>query len=357
MDELHAVAAQALDAQRSLIAEIAVAAQFAQQPALAARYGPAGRLRCLEDAAYHLRYLSQAVRVAAPALFVDYIRWAAVMLTSRGIPVQDLAASLAQLQTAVKAQLPAETGGLVSTYLDAGIAAVVESPATVPTVLVPSGPLAPLAQRYLGALLRYDRTEASRLIQEAVASGVPIPDLYLDLFQRVQREVGRLWQLNRVSVAQEHYCTAATQLIMAQLYPALFRGERGRQRVVTTCIVGDLHELGMRMVADILELHGWESLYLGANTPTSAIIQTLREEPAQALAISATMPFHVQAVADLIAAVRTALPGTRLPILVGGYAFQRVPDLWQQVGADGYADDAADAVRCLNELTGGGPGA
>jgi MerR family transcriptional regulator, light-induced transcriptional regulator len=355
MDRVHAETASTLDTQRSALAEAVIARHYDQQPGLAARYGPAGRDRCLEDAAYHLTYLSESVAAASPVLFADYIRWAAVMLASRGIPLHDLAAHLAVLRSVVETGLPPKPAHLVTTYVDGGIAALAEPPADLPTLLAPDAPLADLAQQYLAAVLRYDRQAASRLILAAVADGVPIIDIYLHVFQRVQREIGRRWQLNQVTVAQEHYCSAATQLIMARLYPAIFSGERRHRRFVATCVSGELHELGIRMVSDIMELHGWDSVYLGANIPTPAIIQTLREQPAEVLAISATMPFHVRAVAALIAAVRTALPSHHLPILVGGYAFQHRPDLWRQVGADGSAVDAAAMPGTVDRLVGGGP--
>ena len=59
------------------------------------------------------------------------------------------------------------------------------------------------------------------------------------MFQLSLREVGRLWQMNQISVAQEHYCTAATQLIMSQLYPYIFSGER-RNRTLIAAYAGGL---------------------------------------------------------------------------------------------------------------------
>lgn len=97
--------------------------------------------------------------------------------------------------------------------------------------------------------------------------------IYLEVLQPVQREIGNLWQTNEVSVAQEHYCTAATQLIMGRLYPYLHLAPRNGKRVVVACVGGELHEVGARMVADILEMEGWDSYYLGANTPTRASFQ------------------------------------------------------------------------------------
>ena len=90
----------------------------------------------------------------------------------------------------------------------------------------------------LRLLLRGNRQAASQLILTAVARGVTVKDIYLHVFQRTQYEIGRLWQINRISVAQEHFCTAATQLIMSQLYPHIFRTERVGRRLVATCVGG-----------------------------------------------------------------------------------------------------------------------
>jgi methanogenic corrinoid protein MtbC1 len=97
---------------------------------------------------------------------------------------------------------------------------------------------------YLDALLAGDRLAAGRIILQAAEQGAAIKDIYLGVFQRSQRELGRLWQTNQISVAQEHYCTAATQLIMSQFYPAIFAVAKKGPRLVATCVGGELHELG-----------------------------------------------------------------------------------------------------------------
>ncbi len=119
--------------------------------------------------------------------------------------------------------------------------------------------------------------------------GGAIQDLYIHVFQCVQRELGRLWQINQITVAQEHYCSASTQLIMSQLYPYIFAGEKNGRKMVAACLGGELHEIGLRMVADIFEMGGWDTFYLGANTPPESIVQMLVVEQAELLALSATM--------------------------------------------------------------------
>jgi methanogenic corrinoid protein MtbC1 len=214
-------------------------------------------------------------------------------------------------------------------------------------------PLSDLATRYLAALLKGERHVASQLILNALESGTSIKEIYLQVFQPTQHELGRLWQMNRLTVAQEHYCTAATQLIMSQLYPYIFRTERIGRRLVATCVGGELHEIGVRMVADFFEMEGWDTYYLGANAPLEAIVQATAERQADALAISATMTFHISAVAALIAGVRAAGAGSQVKILVGGRPFNQSGDLWQTVGADGWARDAQEAIAAANRLVEG----
>jgi methanogenic corrinoid protein MtbC1 len=215
--------------------------------------------------------------------------------------------------------------------------------------LDPAQPLADLAHQYLSALLRYDRHSASTLILGAVENKVSIREIYCHVFEPCQYEIGRLWQTNIVSIAQEHYCTASTQFIMSQLYPYIFRSDRTvRGTIVAACVSGELHEIGARMLCDLLEMEGWNTIYLGANLPTAGIVDVLRVNHSNILAVSASMTFHIRAVREVIAAVRLASPEVR--ILVGGCAFRIAPNLWRDVGADYCTKDATDAISLIEGL-------
>lgn len=339
-----------LDAERAQLAEAVTSRQYEAQPELAARYGDAGRARCLQDANYHLSYLADAVGASSHALFSDYIGWAKVMLEARGVPAADLSRNLSIMSEVVGERLPPEMGRVVEEYFAVGLNKLPALPSDLPPLFEDAALHNELAKKFLRLLLNGERHLASRLILDAVESGVEVKDIYLHVFQPSQREIGRLWQLNRVSVAQEHFCTAATQLIMAQLYPRIFRTEKNGRRIVATSIGGELHEIGVRIITDFFEMEGWDTYYLGANSPTNAILQALSERRADVLAVSATMTFHIRAVENLIAAVRAAEDLKAVKILVGGYPFNVEPELWKRVGADAYAADAADAVAMASSL-------
>ena len=350
--ELNEAIGRILDRERALLAETITSRQYEAQPELAAKYGEAGRVKCLQDANYHLSYLAEAVAASSHSLFSDYIGWAKVMLGARGVPAADLSRNLLIMSEVVRERLPPEMGLVVQEYFEVGLNRLPALPSDLPPLFEDAAAAhADLAGKFLRFLLNGERHLASRLILDAVDSGVEVRDIYLHVFQPSQREIGRLWQLNRVSVAQEHFCTAATQLIMAQLYPRIFRTEKNGRRIVATSVGGELHEIGVRIITDFFEMEGWDTYYLGANSPTNAILQALSDRRADVLAVSATMTFHIRAVENLIAAVRASEDLKAVKVLVGGYPFNVEPELWKRVGADAYAADAAEAVAMAGSLS------
>lgn len=350
LSELNKNAGRLILTARASLAEAVTARQYEAQPELVAKYGEAGRAKCLQDAAYHLSYLADAVAASSLSLFTDYVGWAKVMLGARGIPAADLSRNLTVMQEVVRGRLPPEASAVVDEYFDAGLSRLPSLPPSLPTLVADAAPHAGLARHYLRLLLGGERHAAGRLILDAVASGASVRDVYLHVFQTSQREIGRLWQMNQVSVAQEHYCTAATQLIMAQLYPHIFRTEKNGRRLVATSIAGELHEVGARIVTDFCEMEGWDTYYLGANSPTPSVLQALAERKADVLAVSATMTFHVRVVEELVAAVRASQDLRGVKVIVGGYPFNVEPELWERVGADAHATDASEAVAALERL-------
>jgi len=349
-------AARAIQVRRADLAEAVTARHYERNPDLVTRWGEAGREKCVQDAAYHLSYLSEALAAGSPALFVDYVAWAKVVLSGRGIPEADLAANLEVLREVLHRELPPRLGEAAGAYVATGLEHLPFLPSSLPSVFAAGLPLADLAQRFVAALLDGDRRAASAMILAAVDGGTPLKEIYLHVFQRSQREIGRLWQMNRLSVAQEHFCTAATQLIMSQLYPLLFSAERKGRTLVATCVSGDLHEIGVRMVADFLEMEGWDTFYLGADVPAASVVRTLIDRRADVLAVSATMTFHLRAVEALIAAVRAAPQARHVKILVGGYPFNADPDLWRTIGADACAADAEESLAAAERLVRPGAG-
>ncbi len=351
MDTTSQQASAFITANRTVLATAIVDNHYNLHPEFRLKVGEAGRIKTLHDEENHLKYFAEALATADLSLFLDYLQWRKVFCNGLHLPEDAIHVTFRCIREVLQRQLPAELSPIVIEYLDAGLAYLVQMPVTLPSFISDDSPLSELSRPYLQALLRGDRAEASRLILHAVEHGTDVKKIYLNVFQSSQLEIGRLWQMNQISVAQEHYCTAATQMIMSQLYPYLFNTEKHRRKLVIACVGEELHEIGARFIADFFELDGWDTYYLGANVPTESIISTIIEINANMLSISVTLPTHVPNVIELIKQVR-ANQRTQVKIMVGGYPFNIMPTLWQQVGADGYACNAEDAVTVGNQLIG-----
>jgi methanogenic corrinoid protein MtbC1 len=202
-----------------------------------------------------------------------------------------------------------------------------------------------LAARYLELLLDIRRREAFDAVLNEIEAGMPLDAVYIDVLQSAMYEVGRLWQTNAIDVAAEHYVTAATQVLMAQLFPRALIQERMGRSMIGCCLGSELHELGMRMVCDFFEFEGWDTYFMGAITPDNSFLGVVRSRLPDLVCLSATMPFGVSRIRDLIDSLRTMNLPHPPRIMVGGLPFIINPGLAGTVGADATAADARAAVR------------
>jgi methanogenic corrinoid protein MtbC1 len=209
-----------------------------------------------------------------------------------------------------------------------------------------------LPGRFLDALRQRGPKAASSFVSQLLDSDVPLKDVYVKVLQPALHEIGRLWQMNEIGVAEEHYYTAATQLVMAHLYERLFAEPTREPTIVIACVPGELHEVGARMVADLLQSHGFTTFFLGANLPTKDLVKFVAERRASVVGLSTTFTPHLSRAAETIAALRSDARTSGVKIVVGGYPYTRVGELWRRMGADGFAADAEDAVRLIGELSG-----
>lgn len=205
---------------------------------------------------------------------------------------------------------------------------------------------------YLHHLLQGDRAGALALTRRCVSDGVDMFDILVEVLEPAQREVGRLWALGKISIAQEHFCTAVTQFVMTDLYPAFFSGAESSRRLVAVNARGSAHHVGLRMVTDVLECRDWSTTYVIEDVADEALPQLVVEERADLVLISASMAGHVGQVKRMIRALRDDPRTQAVHVVVGGRPFSVDPALVQVVGADGSALDARSAVAVCDSLVG-----
>lgn len=195
-----------------------------------------------------------------------------------------------------------------------------------------------------------DRRAALALATAAIEAGASRLDVYLDLIEPAQHDLGRRWASGELSVADEHVATAVSEFVVHALTSRTApRDANSRGRAVVTGVTGEVHELGPRMVADVLEGDGWEVRFLGTDAPHGDVVDAIARFRPDLLCVSVTMLEHIESAARIITDARQQLSAVR--VIVGGQAFSAWDDLWRRAGADALATDARRAITVARELT------
>jgi methanogenic corrinoid protein MtbC1 len=333
----------------------AVERQLAAHPEIAEHYGDDIFRELMGDTEFRLLYLAEALAAGIPDLLLNQISWLKVALTARGIPIEHLTTNLEGIRDELTANLPDDAVAMPVDYLDRARTHLEQAPDQLPTWLPDGAPLVDLARRFLLAALEVRRQNALDLIRRAADDGTSVADLHRHVLTPVQAEMGRMWQLNEVHVGEEHYASTIVQQALALLRERLPRAQPNGRRVICTTVGGDLHDLGIQIVADHFEMAGWEPVFLGASTPTPDLMQAVHDFRIDLIAIAANLVLHVRNLANTIRTLRAEPACAKVPILVGGGPFRDVPELWRAVGADAGAVDAPSAVELGERLVTAAP--
>ena len=306
------------------------------------------QIKSQRDLGYLLNYLIAALENDSINIFLDYVDLSAVIVRNFGLTHTKYIKYLDILHSTIYRVLQTAPQPELDKYMAAAKKRLQHISAMDKSFIQPTNANGKLAKQYLKLLLAAQRRSASQLILEHAKAGGDIKEIYDEILLPVQYEIGRLWQTNQISVAQEHFVSAATQLIMSQLYPYLFQNARNGKKIIAAAVGNELHEIGIRMVSDYFEMAGWDSYFMGAQTPQASIISSINELHPELVALTTTISFHLKELENVICQIRD-LP-FQPKIIVGGYPFNLDPELWQKIGADAFAPNANSALELAGEI-------
>ena len=192
-----------------------------------------------------------------------------------------------------------------------------------------------------------NRAEAVSLTQAAVDEGVG-PDEILEAMTVAMTEVGRRFACNEgVYVPEMLIAAHAMKEATAIIEPLLAEsGVKPDHTAVIGTVQGDLHDIGKNLVGMMLKGANFEIVDLGTNVAPEAFAEGVKEHGADIVGISALLTTTMVGMKDAVEAVRAAAPGTK--ILVGGAPV--TDEFAAEIGADGFAKDAATAAVVAQEL-------
>ena len=206
-----------------------------------------------------------------------------------------------------------------------------------------------LQQIFTALLLQGDHGGCLKLAEQSITTPAELRHFYEHVVRHALYTIGTLWERNEISVAEEHQATAIVGRVTSALYGRFVATPQTKGTAIVSAAPNEFHEVGARMVADILELDGWDVTYVGASIPTAELLDLLKKARPFLLALSVATPLNLEKARMVIASIKGIAELTSMRILAGGLAFSIVPDLWQDFGADGYAANLDDTIAHCNQ--------
>jgi MerR family transcriptional regulator, light-induced transcriptional regulator len=210
-------------------------------------------------------------------------------------------------------------------------------------------PAEEIHDRFLAALLAADDVDAVDAVREALGEGMDGYAVIDDVLTPALYEVGRRWELDQVSIADEHLATAIAHRALVVVYPVLVAAEpRSRERVLMAGAEGEEHVLGLRIAADVLEGSGFDVKFAGGALPVETLLQAIERHRPRIVGLSATFALDRGALREAVATLRSDAPV--VGILLGGVVskgFDEIPGVQVALHA---RDVLPAAERLLAEL-------
>jgi methanogenic corrinoid protein MtbC1 len=198
------------------------------------------------------------------------------------------------------------------------------------------------------ALAAHDARAARAAVEAALAAGLPILDLYVDVLTPVLHEVGHRWAVEDRGVTEEHFTTAVVQSLLPALAASGRRKPTDGRLAVVACTPGELHGIASQMVADLLERDGWEVLALGASTPAADLAALVARECPDLVALSTSTAGRLPGLAEVLGALGSVAP--RPLVVTGGGLFTETGAATaRELGADLVVSDLRGFLAAVRE--------
>jgi len=163
--------------------------------------------------------------------------------------------------------------------------------------------------------------------------------------------VGEKFKKNEFYVPEVLIAARAMKEGMKILKPILIKKNiKGQGTIVLGTVKGDLHDIGKNLVAMMLEGAGFDVIDLGVDVPSEKFIDTAKQKGAQIIGLSALLTTTMPAMREVIETLDTSDLKGRVKVIIGGAPVTQ--NYADEIGAHGYAPDAASAVDKVKELLG-----
>lgn len=211
-----------------------------------------------------------------------------------------------------------------------------------------------IAAVLMDELLQADRNGVYELLTYLITNGLSLPLIADEVIRPAFHRIGELWEQGKLGVNQEHAATFTMQEALSRLVPTLHHKPVKELVVLSACPPDEQHELGLRCLSYCLELEGWHTRYLGANTPVESLLRQINQLKPQLVALSVTTPTPKRYVIEQLTTVARAVRARRAKLILGGLASTSLTRY--DVPCDFISTSIQETLRFIGEQFGLRPG-
>jgi 5-methyltetrahydrofolate--homocysteine methyltransferase len=206
-----------------------------------------------------------------------------------------------------------------------------------------------LFEELAGNLIKGDAPGTEALTIRALEQGVAPSEVLNKGLIAGMEVVGTKFKNNEFYVPEVLIAARAMKAGMKVLRPKLVEsGVKPLGRFVVGTVKGDLHDIGKNLVAMMMEGAGFEVIDLGADVPSEKFIAAIKEKNASVIGMSALLTTTMLQMKDVVATLKANGLKDSVKVIVGGAPLNQ--SYADEIGADGYAPDAASAVDLVKKL-------
>jgi len=204
------------------------------------------------------------------------------------------------------------------------------------------------------SIINYDKDEAVRLAKMALEKGIEPAEAINKGFVKGIQAVGGLFGREEIFLPElvmgAEAMTAATD-ILEQAIKKSGRKVKYLAKGVAGTVQGDVHDIGIRLVTTFLIASGFDIVFLGVDIPSSLFVEKAKELKPDLILLSALLTTTMPNQKEVIDSLKEAGIRENVKVLVGGAPVSQ--DWVEQIGADGYGENASAAVKVAKKLIGG----
>lgn len=196
-----------------------------------------------------------------------------------------------------------------------------------------------------------DESKTTDLVSKALGEGIPAQEIVDNGLVKGLQDCGAGYEAGQKFIPEILLAAEAMKSSMKILKPYLAAGSEGAGnpgKVVLATVEGDVHDIGLELVATMLGSSGFDVVFMGADVPTEKIIATVKEERPKLLGLSALLTNTMDVMPLILKRLEEEGLRNSLKVIIGGAPVSQ--DFADRIGADGYAHDAAAAVPVSKKL-------